>query len=240
MNTLLLTLLLLLALQLEPLDGSTPLLWLLDDLWRSDSDALWGRLRELPRLDGGLVSREDDDTRSRRRTSALDSPWCSIDDCERLTFHTSKDCQQRLVSNGNTAAEPTPSTDEISALHSNIKTKGTNSYYYAHKKREDVEIHEWDGKAITNYAWADGKKRVSVYLKLPGIGAHKEEDTHIDWTATSLTVKITNYEGKTRLLVMSKLYDEISDIITKRKEDQLVLQLVKAKEFSWVSLKKDA
>ncbi|KAG3120471.1 hypothetical protein PI124_g6965 [Phytophthora idaei] len=161
----------------------------------------------------------------------------------------------------NTAAEPTPSTDEISALHSNIKTKGTNSYYYAHKKREDVEIHEWDGKvaprllktqslaasqptevteAITNYAWADGKKRVSVYLKLPGIGAHKEEDTHIDWTATSLTVKITNYESKTRLLVMSKLYDEISDIITKRKEDQLVLQLVKAKEFSWVSLKKDA
>jgi hypothetical protein len=27
---------------------------------------------------------------------------------------------------------------------------------------------------------------------------------------------------------------------TNRKQDQLVLQLVKAKEFSWVSLKKDA
>ncbi|OWZ03068.1 hypothetical protein PHMEG_00025267 [Phytophthora megakarya] len=153
-----------------------------------------------------------------------------------------------------------PSAD-ISALQSNIKTKGTNSYYYAHKKREDVEIHEWDGnaaprllktqsmasseaapvtEAITNYAWADGKKRVSVYLKLPGIGEHKEEDTHVDWTATSLSVQIQNYEGKTRLLSVAKLYDEISDVQTKRKEDQLVLHLVKAKDFSWHSLKKDA
>lgn len=155
----------------------------------------------------------------------------------------------------------TPSAADISALQSNIKTKGTNSYYYAHKKREDVEIHEWDGnaaprllktqslatsepaevtEAISNFAWADGKKRVSVYLKLPGIGTHTEEGTHIDWTATSLSVKIKNYEGKTRLFVVSKLYDEISDVKTKRKEDQLVLQLIKAKEFSWHSLKKDA
>ncbi|KAH7492212.1 hypothetical protein PRIC1_002315 [Phytophthora ramorum] len=157
----------------------------------------------------------------------------------------------------NTAQAPTA---ETSALHSNIKSKGTNSYYYAHKKRQDVEIHEWDGQAaprllktqslasqplevteaIANYAWADGKKRVSVYLKLPGIGAHSEEDECVDWTATSLTVQIKNYEGKTRLLSVPKLYDEISDVKTKRKEDQLVLQLIKAKEFSWASLKKDA
>ncbi|KAG1695231.1 hypothetical protein DVH05_020611 [Phytophthora capsici] len=161
----------------------------------------------------------------------------------------------------NTAADSTPSAQEVSALQSNIKTKGTNSYYYAHKKRQDVEIHEWDGKAaprllktqsvttsqtvevteaVTNYAWADGKKRVSVYLKLPGIGEHQEEDTHIDWTATSVSVKIKNYDGKTRAFVVAKLYDEISDVKTKRKEDQLVLQLIKAKEFSWHSLKKDA
>ncbi|RLN65548.1 hypothetical protein BBP00_00002773 [Phytophthora kernoviae] len=155
--------------------------------------------------------------------------------------------------------EPTP--DESSALHSNIKTKGTNSYYYAHKKRDNVEIHEWDGKAaprllktqsvaeaepleategLTNYSWADGKKRVSMYLTLPGIGAHEEENTQIDWTATSLTVKIKHYVGKTRLLAVPKLYDEISDVKTKRKEDQLVLHLVKAKEISWHSLKKDS
>jgi hypothetical protein len=160
----------------------------------------------------------------------------------------------------NTAASSTPTAAEVSALQSNIKSKGTNSYYYAHKKREHVEIHEWDGnaaprllktqslaaaqsevaEAIANYAWADGKKRVSVYLKLPGIGAQSEQDTHVEWTASSLTVRIDNYEGKTRLLSLPKLYDEISDVKTKRKEDQLVLQLVKAKEFSWVSLKKDA
>ncbi|CAH0493950.1 unnamed protein product [Peronospora farinosa] len=151
---------------------------------------------------------------------------------------------------------------DISALQSNIKNKGTNSYYYAHKKRENVEIHEWDGNAaprllktqslaispesvevmetIASFAWADGKKHVSVYLNLPGIGSHSEEGTLIEWTASSLTVKIKNYEGKTRLFVVSKLNDEISDVKTKRKEDQLVLQLVKAKELSWHSLKKEA
>lgn len=124
-----------------------------------------------------------------------------------------------------------------------------------------MEIHEWDGKAaprllkkqtlaeaspeepveaVANYAWADGKKRVSVYLTLPGIGAHDEENTQVEWTATSLTVKIVRFEGKTRVLSVPKLYDEISDVKTKRKENQLVLQLVKAKEFGWHSLKKDA
>ena len=150
---------------------------------------------------------------------------------------------------------------DISALQSNIKTKGKNSYYYAHKQRENVEIHEWDGKAaprllktqsltvlepaevteaISSFAWADGKKRVSVYLKLPGIGSHSEEDTQIDWTATSLAVKIKNLDGKTRLFVVAKLYAEISDVKTKRSEDQLVLHLVKAGDLSWASLKKDA
>ncbi|GAB9462910.1 hypothetical protein Gpo141_00000391 [Globisporangium polare] len=146
-----------------------------------------------------------------------------------------------------------------SALHSNIKTKGQNSYYYAHKKREDVEIHEWDGKAaprllktqsinpneveiteaITNYAWADGKKRVSVYITLPDIGAHPEEHTVIDWSDNSFSLKIKQLQGKTRVLAL-KLYEDISDVKTKRKENQLVLQLTKASELRWHSLKKDS
>lgn len=146
-----------------------------------------------------------------------------------------------------------------SALHSNIKTKGQNSYYYAHKKREDVEIHEWDGKAaprllktqqvnpddvevvetITNYAWADGKKKVSVYITLADIGAHPEEHTVIDWSASSFTLKIKEYQGKTRVLSLA-LYESISDVQTKRKENQLVLLLTKAKELRWHSLKKDS
>lgn len=157
------------------------------------------------------------------------------------------------------ASSTTEQSHESSALHSNIKTKGQNSYYYAHKKREDVEIHEWDGnaaprllktqvvnphdvertEAITNYAWADGKKRVSVYITLPDIGAHPEEHTAIDWTAGTLSLKIRAYEGKTRVLAL-KLYEEISDVKTKRKENQLVLLLTKANELRWHSLKKDA
>lgn len=147
-----------------------------------------------------------------------------------------------------------------SALHDNIKSKGTNSYYYAHKKREDVEIHEWDGKAaprllktqtlsaddarepsegITNYAWSDGKKRVSVYITLPDIGAHPEEHTVVDWSGSSFSLQIKHYEGKTRVLSLV-LYDAISDVTTKRKENQLVVLLTKASEARWHSLKKDS
>lgn len=154
---------------------------------------------------------------------------------------------------------PLQQEHEQSALHSNIKTKGQNSYYYAHKKREDVEIHKWDGKAaprllktqainpdeveiteaITNYAWADGKKRVSVYITLPDIGAHPEEHTVIDWSGNTFSLKIKQFQGKTRVLAL-KLYEDISNVKTKRKENQLVLQLTKASELRWHSLKKDS
>lgn len=149
-----------------------------------------------------------------------------------------------------------------SALHDNIKSKGQNSYYYAHKKREDVEIHEWDGKAaprllktqvlsadaaaapepsvaITNYAWSDGKKRVSVYISLPDIHLHPEEHTVVDWSDNNLALRIQHFEGKTRVLSL-KLYESISAVATKRKENQLVLQLTKATEARWHSLKKDS
>lgn len=167
------------------------------------------------------------------------------------------DEHQQISSSGETTTTNTQH-DHASALHSNIKTKGQNSYYYAHKKREDVEIHEWDGKAvprllktqaidpneveiheaITNYAWADGKKRVSVYITLPDIGAHPEEHTVIDWNGNSFSLKIRQFQGKTRVLAL-KLYEDISDVKTKRKENQLVLMLTKASELRWHSLKKD-
>ncbi|TMW66247.1 hypothetical protein Poli38472_004012 [Pythium oligandrum] len=158
----------------------------------------------------------------------------------------------------NPVATTETETEETSALHSNIKTKGQNSYYYAHKKRDGVEVHDWDGKAaprllkteqinkdeiehaeaITNYAWADGKKKVSIYVTLPNIGAHPEDLTELNWTATTLELRVRKLDGKTRVLSL-KLYDEISDIKIKRKENQLVLLLHKAKEFSWFTLKKE-
>ncbi|KAJ0395491.1 hypothetical protein P43SY_002463 [Pythium insidiosum] len=156
------------------------------------------------------------------------------------------------------SAEAVTEPVDLSALHSNIQTKGQNSYYYAHKPRDGVEVHEWDGKAaprllkkeefntqevehvesITTYAWADGKKKVSIYVTLENIGEHPEELIDVQWTSSTLTVRVLKYQGKTRVLSM-KLYDEISDVKTKRKENQLVLLLHKAKEFSWYSLKKD-
>lgn len=151
-----------------------------------------------------------------------------------------------------------PNTSVDSALHSNIKTKGQNSYYYAHKKREGSELHEWDGKAaprllkveqlnkenierpqtIKSYAWSDGKKRVSVYITLPGVDKHPEELIELTWATRTLDLRIKEYEGKTHVLSLN-LYEDICDVLTKRKENQLVLMLQKAKEFGWYSLQKE-
>lgn len=148
--------------------------------------------------------------------------------------------------------------ESLSALQSNIHSKGQNSYYYAHKRREDVQVHEWDGKAaprllqktviaesvekvepITQYAWSDSKKKVSLYVTLEGIGAHAEENTVVDWNGANLTLSIKHFEGKNRVLAL-KLTDDITDVKIKRKENQLVLLLAKAKEYTWHSLKKSS
>ncbi|OQR81762.1 hypothetical protein THRCLA_11431 [Thraustotheca clavata] len=147
-----------------------------------------------------------------------------------------------------------------SALENNIREKGQNAYYYAHKKRPDVELHEWDGqseprllgtaegpialntdKPITVYAWADGKKSVSVYIELASIGALEDEKISLEWTAKSVDVRIRGYDpsGTDLVFKIKTLYEEIMNASLKKKDDRVVLRLTKAKELTWYSLKKD-
>ncbi|OQR93741.1 hypothetical protein ACHHYP_02320 [Achlya hypogyna] len=147
-----------------------------------------------------------------------------------------------------------------SALESNIREKGQNAYYYAHKKRTGAEVHEWDGqceprliatteapvvasndKSITKYAWADGKKAVSVYVELPNIGGHDDAHIVLDWAARSIEVRIKAFDatGADLVFKIKTLYDDIMNASLKKKDDKLVLRLTKAKELTWYSLKKD-
>jgi hypothetical protein len=80
------------------------------------------------------------------------------------------------------------SASDISALRDNIKQKGTNSYYYAHKTIMDGPV--WDGKeeprkigdststaditplnssfdTITEYLWSDEDKNIKIYIEQP-------------------------------------------------------------------------
>jgi len=149
-----------------------------------------------------------------------------------------------------------------SALQSNIREKGQNSYYYAHRKRPglDDEIPAWDGqsaprllsksetaqsmpltlaKPITKYAWADGKKSIGIYMELPNIGSHADDLIELNWTPTSVELNVRGFEDANLVFKIQTLYEEVSKVTMKKKEDKLVLRLTKSKELSWFSLKKD-
>ncbi|KAF0688241.1 Aste57867_20111 [Aphanomyces stellatus] len=147
-----------------------------------------------------------------------------------------------------------------SALHANIQSKGQNAYYYAHKKRPGADDHQWDGQCaprllattesivnistdrpITAYAWADGKKSVSVYIDVPAIGAHSDDCIAFDWSARSLEIRIRELDpsGADMVFKIKYLYEEIMGATLKKKDDKLVLRLTKSKELTWYTLKKD-
>lgn len=148
-------------------------------------------------------------------------------------------------------------TKSESALHNNIRVKGNNSYYYAHKPREDLMIGPWDGRAepkllktavksnatelstvpITNYAWADSKGKVTLYVKMNAIGQHANEDIELEWTESSLLLLIKNFHGKNYLLKLS-LYESIEEAFIKKKENEVVIIAKKGKEITWHQLKK--
>ncbi|KAH9058767.1 hypothetical protein Ae201684P_006107 [Aphanomyces euteiches] len=148
----------------------------------------------------------------------------------------------------------------VSALHANIQSKGTNAYYYAHKKRPGADDHQWDGQCeprlistgesviqvskdrpITAYAWADGKKSVSVYIDIPSIGAHSDDKIVLDWNPRSLEVRIRELDpsGADMVFKIKYLYEEIMGATLKKKDDKIVLRLTKSKELTWYTLKKD-
>ncbi|ETV95514.1 hypothetical protein H310_10977 [Aphanomyces invadans] len=148
----------------------------------------------------------------------------------------------------------------LSALHSNIRDKGTNAYYYAHKKRSGADDHQWDGQCeprliaksdsvisvstdrpITSYAWSDGKKCATVYIDIPAIASHPDESITLDWSARELEVRIRDFDpsGADLVFKIKYLYEEVMGVTLKKKDDKIVLRLVKAKELTWYTLKKD-
>lgn len=155
-------------------------------------------------------------------------------------------------------------TSSMNALEANVRTKGTNSYYYAHantcaKEQRDYgdgprkltveEVEAMGGSnhsnselnakkkkkkaRITNFAWADGKKSVSVYVNIEGVSEH---DISVEWEARRVVFTIAG-EKEDRELVLDKLHDDIRDARCKVKPSKVVLVLKKATaDVSWYQL----
>jgi hypothetical protein len=161
-----------------------------------------------------------------------------------------------------------------SALRENIRSKGKNSYYYAHGHKLDgltppVATHStWDGniqpkllkredsavakakevkvpsQVISQYAWADDKGKVKVYVTRDEfVGVETAQVTlDSDDESFKLTVDLLNPETKAvekQLVMFVALYAEISKckFVKKTEKDRVVITLFKANTLPWPYLK---
>lgn len=138
--------------------------------------------------------------------------------------------------------------ENVSALEDNIRSKGSNAYYYAHGSREGVEKVEWDGKpeprllrrmptedstapsstAITTYGWYDDGAKVKIFTEMAGVEELEEDQVTLESDDRSLTLTI-NASDETHVLRLSPLKAAIESArcrvkpgkvwITLRKED---------------------
>ena len=157
--------------------------------------------------------------------------------------------------------------DPSSALHDSILKKGSQSYYYAHGRRENlyegVGREELIGapkfigrvstprstaastrprKALDSYAWSDGTRIVSVIITMDGLAALEESNVILDFDAEcdakAVTLRLIDLEGVDYVLELKGLYEAVASVRTKRSASgALKIIMRKAKEFSWHKLK---
>ncbi|KAH9255105.1 hypothetical protein BASA81_006864 [Batrachochytrium salamandrivorans] len=140
--------------------------------------------------------------------------------------------------------------EDANKLRKNISTKGTNSYYYAHKNTGEVSIVGNEppkllvtdtltvvalGTSFDTFAWADSAKTVSVYIPFP------QAETVLD-----SAVKITNgetgfsftleFESQKFFLTKPKLHGTISSASWKKKNGKFIIVLHKKETKVWHKL----
>jgi len=137
------------------------------------------------------------------------------------------------------------------------KVKNQHSYHYWHKhgkqraqlgdvapppKHELVEVAEKlpdkPCKTIAKYSFADGEKKVQVYVDWPGVGLHPDK-VSCEFGKVSFDLRIQEESCDHRLFVPNLRSDIFPDTSSIRvKENQVVVSLVKAEKGTWYELKK--
>jgi len=142
-----------------------------------------------------------------------------------------------------------------SALAENIDRKGRNAYYYAHSHKADGPV--WDQKEeprllrsesitadkgaapavvaapITNYAWSDEDMKVKVYVDLPTIGELPKENITLDWSPSSFTLTVMDFNGGNLKLTYGKLFADVESVAFKQKPNKIIVIINKAEERPW-------
>ena len=148
--------------------------------------------------------------------------------------------------------------DDESALKDNIKSKGQNAYYYAHGNTPTGPV--WDGKEEPKllsreasidasvktikyekieYAWADGDKKVSIYIEFDQMDNIDDDSITLDTSKNTFDFKFSiTSGGKSYRLIVDNLHEEIESAIYKKKADKFLILLKKVNEISWSNLKK--
>ncbi|CAN0335170.1 unnamed protein product [Pylaiella littoralis] len=141
--------------------------------------------------------------------------------------------------------------EQLSALRESLARKGKNSYYYAHGRVMDTP--SWDGRQaprrlatsaatqpapkkpekVTNYAWANEKTKVKIYVPLEGCSEIDDANISLNWEARCVDLEVTLPSGSARRLHIPSLHDDISNATLRKKQDKLIVTLVKKDEVNW-------
>eukprot|EP00903_Cladosiphon_okamuranus_P015675 g14473.t1 len=150
--------------------------------------------------------------------------------------------------------ETAQTEEQMSALRENLARKGKNSYYYAHDRVMDTPA--WDGRQaprrlgtasptqsapkkpekVTNYAWANEKKKVKIYVPQEGCSEIDDASISLKWEARCVDLEVTLPSGGARRLHIPSLHDDITGATLRKKQDKLIVTLVKKDEVNWYDL----
>ena len=95
---------------------------------------------------------------------------------------------------------------------------------------------------ITDYAWADGDKKVSIYItSLENLGLIDEDNINLETGEKSMKLTISDLGGEDYILEIPNLNSEIRKGKTKliKAKNKLIVSLFKSEEFSWYDLRKE-
>lgn len=138
-------------------------------------------------------------------------------------------------------------------LLSRESSSGVTANSGSRSKELGFEYHKSN---ITNYAFLDerdDKRRVRIYVNLPGVGecCTNDNDVRLEYTERSLCLTVSNYnpslddeleqaaaesKGEDRCLSFGMLYGEIEKATFRKKADKITLTLVKKDEDVWTSV----
>ncbi|CAB1102818.1 unnamed protein product [Ectocarpus sp. CCAP 1310/34] len=144
--------------------------------------------------------------------------------------------------------------EQLSALRENLARKGKNSYYYAHDRVMDTP--SWDGRSaprrlattsatkpapkkaekVTDYAWANEKAKVKIYVPLEGCADIEDDSISLKWEASCLDLEVTLPSGVARRLHIPSLHDDITGATFRKKKSKMIVTLVKKDEVTWYDL----